>query len=150
MGNGTFGLPVHEVSEPSDRSDEVRMPEEWSDAVRNGTVTWPTPAPGAMRTFAMRQNRPSMLIRIVHGTALRTSLDATRDDRPGLDRDRLTRAATRIPGLETLIVGSRDDALEPGPDVAVLSWLDGASMVNATGSDDIALLRDRLGLEMTI
>jgi len=90
-----------------------------------------------------------MLIRIVHGTALRTSVDATRDDRPGLDRDRLTRAATRIPGLETLIVGWRDDAAEPGTDVVVLSWLDVASMVNATGSDDTALLRDRLGLEMT-
>src|SRR3954453_13385580 len=133
MGNGTFGLPVHEVSEPSDRSDEVRMPEEWSDAVRNGTVTWPTPAPGAMRTFAMRQNRPTMLIRIVHGAAVRTSCDATRDDRPGLDRDRLTRAATRIPGLETLIVGWRDDAADPGTDVVVLSWLGGPLMANPPG-----------------
>ncbi|MFL5715837.1 MAG: hypothetical protein ACJ769_14370 [Chloroflexota bacterium] len=91
-----------------------------------------------------------MLIRIVHGRRDRTGDSGDGDDRRTLDRDRLTRAATRIAGLETLIVGWREDDFGSGPDVAVLSWLDVASMVNATGADDAAFLRDRLGLDMTI
>jgi PAS domain-containing protein len=85
-----------------------------------------------------------MIIRIVHAAAVADTSAAS-----AVDRDRLTRAAARIAGLETLIVGWRDDAsMGTAPHVVVTTWLDVASMLDAMGTADDRLLRDRLGIDM--
>jgi len=97
-----------------------------------------------------------MIIRIVHaidravtdGVAT-VSIVATHD------RDRLARRAVRVPGLETLIVGWRvgDDPVTVSggrSSVIVMAWLDVASMLAATRSDESTFLRERLGLDVDV
>lgn len=88
-----------------------------------------------------------MIIRIV------TATDSGRAIGDHIDRGRLARAAARVPGLETLIIGWRDDA-EPAdarpPVVVVSAWLDVASMLAATRVGDAAFLRDRLALDIAV
>jgi hypothetical protein len=101
-----------------------------------------------------------VIIRIVHGHGIRDraeaaggspmSPDANDDARIGL-----ARAAARVAGLETLIVGWHgigDPA--PGsaisPSVVVTAWRDVDSMVAATSRDETAFLRQRLGLDVDI
>ena len=80
------------------------------------------------------------------------------DRRPDLDPDdrrlRFARAAGRVNGLETLILGwdGRSTA-EPDrsfPTVVVIIWRDAESMVAATGRDEQGFLRDRLGLHLNV
>jgi len=63
--------------------------------------------------------------------------------------DRLARAASRVNGLETLVVGWR--AGDPGesafkPAVVVTAWRDAELMLAAIGHDETGFLRERLGL----
>jgi PAS domain-containing protein len=107
-----------------------------------------------------------MIVRIIHGKAATTNPDAGMADpigiaagaRPGSpdDRTRLARAAARINGLETLILGWRrrgEPALEAGEtegaSVVVLVWLDAESML-AAAYDEATFLRDRLGITIDI
>ena len=102
-----------------------------------------------------------MIVRIVHGTDAGASRDAAAPD-GSADRARLARAAAKVPGLETLIIGWRGPA-DVAPDapeetdtgevprscVVVLVWMDVESMVAAT-PDEGAFLRDRLGLRIDV
>ena len=107
-----------------------------------------------------------MIVRIIHGTEDAAGPDAdTAAGSGGLapvgadspaDRTRLARAAAKVAGLETLIVGwqSRKDAPPDASSVAaacivVLVWLDVETMVAAT-SDETAFVRDRLGLRIAV
>jgi PAS domain-containing protein len=66
--------------------------------------------------------------------------------------DRLTRAAARVRGLETLILGWREgdpDGSAGTPAVVVTLWRDVESMVARVGADESGFLRDRLGLEVS-
>ncbi|MFL5675684.1 MAG: hypothetical protein ACJ779_11805 [Chloroflexota bacterium] len=100
-----------------------------------------------------------MLLRIVHATDPRPA-DASAGEAvaratltPDLDRDRLSRTAARIKGLETLILGwpPNESGVPAGcPSVIVLSWVDVSSMLTAAGANDDAFLRDRLGLDVVV
>jgi PAS domain-containing protein len=106
-----------------------------------------------------------MIVRIVHGTEVPASPDADTAGSLGLapvradsptDRARLARAAAKVAGLETLIVGwrSREEAPPDASDVApacvvVLVWLDVESMV-AAATHESTFLSDRLGLRIAI
>src|SRR6187200_1504509 len=87
-----------------------------------------------------------MIIRII------TVTDRGRTMGTHIDRRRLTRAAARVQGLETLIIGWRDKADGAAdPDVVVvLAWLDVASMLAATRPGDATFLRDSLGLDIAV
>ena len=98
-----------------------------------------------------------MIIRIVQASDREATDDTT--ERPidtADDRARLARAAARITGLETLIVGWRagDGERLPGgsagPSVVVFAWLDVASMLVAMRADESTFLRERLGLDIAI
>src|SRR4051812_4768455 len=100
-----------------------------------------------------------MLLRIVHATDPRPA-DVSAGEAvaratltPDLDRDRLSRTAARIKGLETLILGwpPNESGVPAGcPSVIVLSWVDVSSMLTAAGANDDAFLRDRLGLDVVV
>jgi PAS domain-containing protein len=95
-----------------------------------------------------------VIVRIAH-TRIATPADGAsadaRSGTPGDDhRQRLSRAAGRVDGLETLIVGW--EAREPGassiaPLVVVTAWRDVESMLAATRDED-AFLGDRLALSV--
>lgn len=80
------------------------------------------------------------------------------DRRPELDPDdrrlRFARAAGRVNGLETLILGwdGRSTAASGRafPIVVVIAWRDAESMVAATGREEQGFLRDRLGLHLDV
>ena len=69
-------------------------------------------------------------------------------------RVRFARAAGRVNGLETLVLGWHGPGLgggsAEGPSVVMIAWRDVESMLNASGRDEAGFLRDRLGLSMTI
>lgn len=99
-----------------------------------------------------------MIIRIVHGTDRAgnghgpTAVDPNAAQS---QRERLNRAAGRVDGLETLIVGwGRASDPNPGgaivPSVVVTVWRDVDSMLSAIGRDEPWAMRERLGLELTI
>jgi PAS domain-containing protein len=104
-----------------------------------------------------------MIVRIVHGADRRESgkpggAVAPPGVRPGsaADRARLARAAAKVNGLETLILGWRpqaDEAADPpaasAPSVVVMVWLDVETMVTAA-THESAFLRDRLGVQVDI
>jgi PAS domain-containing protein len=101
-----------------------------------------------------------VIIRIVHGHGIADRAD-TAGGHPAArsatddERMRLVRAAARVTGLETLIVGWHGigDAA-PGsalsPSVVVTAWRDVDSMVAATSRDETSFLRQRLGLDVDI
>ncbi len=99
-----------------------------------------------------------MIVRIVYGTDDGASHDAATPDGSAA-RARLARAAAKVSGLETLIVGWRvltDGVPEPTATaevrrscVVVLVWLDVGSMVAAT-PDEAGFLGDRLGLQINV
>jgi PAS domain-containing protein len=98
-----------------------------------------------------------VIIRIVHGTARDVSDGASVVDPAGGQphRERLNRAAGRVDGLETLIVGWRgardpDSGAATPPSVVVTAWRDVESMVSAIGRDEPSSMRERLGLDVTI
>src|SRR5215203_5198554 len=104
-----------------------------------------------------------MIIRIVHGIDSRDPGTAAGPVlppgmRPGSaeDRARLARAAAKVNGLETLILGWRTPADEgtdpsdvPGASVVVTVWLDVETMV-ADATHETAFLHDRLGVRVDV
>ena len=95
-----------------------------------------------------------MIVRIAH-TRLASAADRPgADTRPGTSgsdhRQRLSRAAGRVDGLETLIVGweaREPEASSIAPLVVVTAWRDVESMLSATREED-AFLQDRLALSV--
>jgi PAS domain-containing protein len=69
-------------------------------------------------------------------------------------RVRFARAAGRVNGLETLVLGwhasGTAGASADSPSVVMIAWRDVESMLTASGRDETALLRDRLGVSMEI
>jgi PAS domain-containing protein len=104
-----------------------------------------------------------MIIRLVHGIDGGDPGKAARPVwppavRPGSaeDRLRLARAAAKVNGLETLILGWRTPADEgtdpsdvPGASVVVTVWLDVETMV-AAATHETAFLHDRLGVRVDV
>ena len=99
-------------------------------------------------------HHPDVIVRIAH------TRSATSTDRPRLEtrrgstgndhRQRLSQAAGRVDGLETLVVGweaSRADASSMTPSVVVTAWRDVESMLAANRDED-AFLRERLALSV--
>jgi PAS domain-containing protein len=101
---------------------------------------------------SIRHHR-GVIIRLVHASVAATAAPPP-DNGPSLSassqpRERLARAAARINGLETLVVGWRAD--DPGasafsPSVIVTAWRDAELMLAAIGDDDSGFLSGRLGL----
>ncbi|HEX6868440.1 MAG TPA: hypothetical protein VF119_06525 [Candidatus Limnocylindrales bacterium] len=97
-----------------------------------------------------------MIIRIIHATD-RTVTEgvATAPLVANQDRQRLARRAMRVPGLETLIIGWRaaDDSsavTEARSAIVVMAWLDVASMLAGTRSNESTFLRELLGLDVDV
>lgn len=98
-------------------------------------------------------HHPGVIVRLVHTHASTAALLPTSDP-PNASalahpRERLVKAAARINGLETLVVGWR--AGDPGasaiaPSIVVTAWLDAETMVAALGRDEAEFLDERLGL----
>src|SRR5919108_4811957 len=67
-------------------------------------------------------------------------------------RGRFARAAARVNGLETLVLGWHTPRTDGGsadaPSVVMIAWRDVESMLNASARDEARFLRDRLGLSM--
>jgi PAS domain-containing protein len=83
-----------------------------------------------------------VIVRIVH-----TQPTGSPD---GASRQRLSQAAGRVDGLETLVVGWEAGAVgasSMAPSVVMTAWRDAEAMLAATRDED-ALLRDRLGLSV--
>jgi PAS domain-containing protein len=104
-----------------------------------------------------------MIVRIVHGIDRRDPGTAAGPVlppgvRPGSaeDRARLARAAAKVNGLETLILGWRmpaDEGTDPselaGASVVITVWLDVETMV-AAAAHETAFLHDRLGVRVEV
>ena len=94
-----------------------------------------------------------VILRIVHARPVVPSggsaSDAARPRPPGDPRAWLSRAAGRVNGLETLVVGWSDAEARSsgaGPRLVVTVWRDAESMLAAIGRDEGTFLLDRLGL----
>jgi PAS domain-containing protein len=95
-----------------------------------------------------------VIVRQVHTSVAEGPQSGDDRSRPGAalpPRERLAKAAARINGLETLVVGWQ--ASDPGasaftPSVVVTAWRDAELMIGATGRDESAFLRERLGLDV--
>ena len=74
--------------------------------------------------------------------------------RPDDRRLRLARAAGRVNGLETLVLGWHGKGTSEGsgafPAVVIIAWRDPESMIAATGRDELGFLRERLGLHLNV
>jgi PAS domain-containing protein len=85
-----------------------------------------------------------VIVRIVHTKSTGS---------PGsMSRQRLSQAAGRVDGLETLVVGweaSAAGASSMAPSVVMTAWRDAEAMLAATRDED-SLLRDRLGLAVGV
>lgn len=96
-----------------------------------------------------------MIVRILRGLDAGI-LDEPPDRYPDTGADdrrlRLARAAGRVNGLETLIVGwdGRSTADASFPSVVAIAWRDAEAMVAASGRDEMAFLRDRLGVHLEV